>query len=93
MTNSFTRSHEGDEQAGFTVFWANDGLDEGPILLQKQCAVDPNDTVESLYNRFLFPAGIEGVREAVALIAAGKAPRIPQPGLDFSLFSKPRQKQ
>lgn len=61
------------------MFWANDGLDEGPILLQKQVDIAPNDTVESLYNRFLFPEGIAGVREAVALIAAGNAPRIIQP--------------
>ena len=70
---------QGDTKSGFTVFWADDGLDEGPILLQKECDVGINDTVESLYNRFLFPAGVEGVREAVDLIAKGRAPRLPQP--------------
>ena len=69
---------EGDCKAGFSVFWADDGLDEGPILLQRECNIEPNDTVESLYNRFLFPEGVDGVREAVALIQDGKAPRIPQ---------------
>ena len=70
---------QGDKRSGFTIFWADDGLDEGPILLQKECTVDPNDTIESLYNRFLFPAGVEGVREAVALIQAGNPPRVTQP--------------
>ena len=51
---------QGDTKTGFTVFWADDGLDEGPLLLQKECSVLPNDTVESLYNRFLFPEGVEG---------------------------------
>lgn len=51
----------GDKRAGFTVFWADDGLDTGPILLQRQCAVEPNDTVDTLYNRFLFPEGIKAM--------------------------------
>ncbi|KAJ4924894.1 hypothetical protein JOQ06_003843 [Pogonophryne albipinna] len=68
----------GDKKAGFSVFWADDGLDTGPILLQRECAVKPNDTVDTLYNRFLFPEGIKAMVESVQLIADGKAPRIPQ---------------
>ncbi|KAM3859193.1 mitochondrial 10-formyltetrahydrofolate dehydrogenase [Diretmus argenteus] len=68
----------GDKKAGFTVFWADDGLDTGPILLQRECAVEPNDTVDSLYNRFLFSEGIKAMVESVQLIADGKAPRVPQ---------------
>ncbi|KAJ7329057.1 hypothetical protein JRQ81_015231 [Phrynocephalus forsythii] len=68
----------GDKKAGFTIFWADDGLDTGPILLQRECDVQPNDTVDDLYNRFLFPEGIKAMVEAVQLIADGKAPRIPQ---------------
>uniref|UniRef100_A0A8D0GF35 10-formyltetrahydrofolate dehydrogenase n=1 Tax=Sphenodon punctatus TaxID=8508 RepID=A0A8D0GF35_SPHPU len=69
---------QGDKKAGFTVFWADDGLDTGPILLQRECAVGQNDTVDDLYNRFLFPEGIKAMVEAVQLIADGKASRIPQ---------------
>lgn len=69
---------EGDKKAGFSIFWADDGLDTGPILLQRECAVDPNDTVDTLYNRFLFPEGIKAMVEAVQLIADGTAPKIPQ---------------
>ncbi|XP_053724741.1 cytosolic 10-formyltetrahydrofolate dehydrogenase isoform X1 [Synchiropus splendidus] len=68
----------GDKKGGFTVFWADDGLDTGPILLQRECCVEPNDTVNTLYRRFLFPEGVKGMVEAVTLIAGGKAPRIPQ---------------
>ncbi|XP_078098735.1 mitochondrial 10-formyltetrahydrofolate dehydrogenase [Sander vitreus] len=68
----------GDKKAGFTVFWADDGLDTGPILLQRECAVEPTDTVDTLYNRFLFPEGIKAMVESVQLIADGKAPRVPQ---------------
>ena len=51
----------GDKKAGFTVFWADDGLDTGPILLQRECDVKPNDTVDDLYNRFLYPEGIKAM--------------------------------
>uniref|UniRef100_A0A3Q3IUM7 10-formyltetrahydrofolate dehydrogenase n=1 Tax=Monopterus albus TaxID=43700 RepID=A0A3Q3IUM7_MONAL len=50
----------GDKKGGFTVFWADDGLDTGPILLQRECDIEPNDTVNSIYKRFLFPEGVTG---------------------------------
>ncbi|XP_045705587.1 cytosolic 10-formyltetrahydrofolate dehydrogenase isoform X2 [Phyllostomus hastatus] len=69
----------GDKKGGFTIFWADDGLDTGDILLQKECEILPDDTVSTLYNRFLFPEGIKGMVQAVRMIAEGKAPRLPQP--------------
>ncbi|XP_038132562.1 cytosolic 10-formyltetrahydrofolate dehydrogenase [Cyprinodon tularosa] len=69
----------GDKKGGFTVFWADDGLDTGPILLQRECDVEPNDTVNTIYKRFLFPEGVKGMVEAVRLITEGKAPKITQP--------------
>ncbi|XP_069062379.1 cytosolic 10-formyltetrahydrofolate dehydrogenase [Pleurodeles waltl] len=70
---------QGDKIGGFTVFWADDGLDTGAILLQRECEVLQDDTVNSLYNRFLFPEGVKGMVEAVRMIADGSAPKIPQP--------------
>ncbi|KAK1161498.1 cytosolic 10-formyltetrahydrofolate dehydrogenase-like [Acipenser oxyrinchus oxyrinchus] len=69
----------GDKKGGFTVFWADEGLDTGPILLQRECEVYPDDTVNTIYKKFLFPEGIKGTVDAVRLIAEGKAPRIIQP--------------
>lgn len=69
---------EGDDTAGFSIFWADDGLDTGPILLQRSCKVNPNDTLDSLYNNFLYPEGIKAMAEAVNLVAKGTAPMIPQ---------------
>lgn len=61
---------EGDSEAGFTIFWADDGLDEGPILLQRRTTVEPNDTVNTLYKRFLFPEGVTGtVRTPYSVLA------------------------
>ncbi|XP_004692252.1 PREDICTED: cytosolic 10-formyltetrahydrofolate dehydrogenase [Condylura cristata] len=69
----------GDKKGGFSIFWADDGLDTGDLLLQKECDVLPDDTVSTLYNRFLFPEGVKGMVQAVRLIAEGRAPRLPQP--------------
>nr|XP_058934120.1 cytosolic 10-formyltetrahydrofolate dehydrogenase isoform X1 [Kogia breviceps] len=69
----------GDKKGGFTIFWADDGLDTGDLLLQKECEILPDDTVSTLYSRFLFPEGVKGMVQAVKLIAEGRAPRLPQP--------------
>ncbi|XP_014671092.1 PREDICTED: cytosolic 10-formyltetrahydrofolate dehydrogenase-like [Priapulus caudatus] len=69
----------GDKKAGFSIFWADDGLDTGDILMMRECFVKPDDNVDSLYNRFMFPEGIKAMRESVMLIAQGRAPRIKQP--------------
>ncbi len=70
---------EGDKKGGFSIFWADDGLDTGPILLQRECEVGENDTVDSLYNNFMYPVGIEAMAEAVNLVAEERAPVITQP--------------
>ena len=41
--------------------------------------MDENDTIESLYNRFLFPEGVEVLGQADEMIANGTAPAIVQP--------------
>lgn len=69
----------GDKKGGFTIFWADDGLDTGPILLQKEVDIDPDDTVDTLYNRFMYPEGIKAMAEAVEMVANGTAPKKPQP--------------
>ncbi|XP_013085376.2 cytosolic 10-formyltetrahydrofolate dehydrogenase-like isoform X1 [Biomphalaria glabrata] len=78
----------GDKKGGFSIFWADDGLDTGPILLQRSTFVDPNDTLETFYNRFCFPEGIKAMGEAVEMIATNRAPSIVQPeeGATFEPF-------
>jgi methionyl-tRNA formyltransferase len=69
---------QGDPKTGLTIFWPNEGLDEGPILLQKEVEIAQDDTVGSLYFGKLFPMGVEALAEAVELVRAGTAPRIEQ---------------
>ena len=59
---------EGDKKGGFTIFWPDDGLDTGPILLQRECDIDSTDTVDSIYNRFMYPEGISAMAEAVNMV-------------------------
>lgn len=49
----------GDARSGFTIFWADEGLDTGAICVQRECDVLPDDTVSSLYKRVLFPEGVK----------------------------------
>lgn len=68
----------GDKKTGVTILWPDKGLDTGPILLQKEVDISPDDTVGSLYFNKLFPLGISAILESVRLIKEGVAPRIPQ---------------
>ncbi len=69
---------EGDTRTGLSIFWVDKGIDTGPILLQKEVEIKPDDTTGSLYFNKLFPMGVDAMVEAVELIKKGKAPRIPQ---------------
>jgi methionyl-tRNA formyltransferase len=68
----------GDKKTGLSIFWPDEGIDTGPILLQKEVDISPQDTAGSLYFDRLFPMGVEAMVESVKLIGEGKAPRIAQ---------------
>ncbi len=68
----------GATKTGLTIFWPNDRLDEGEILLQKEVAVDPDDTLGTVYFQKIFPLGVEAVLEAIDMVRTGNAPRIEQ---------------
>jgi len=68
----------GEKHGGLTVFWTDAGIDTGPILLQKEVDIGPDDTTGSLYYDKIFPLGIDAMEEAVRLVAQGSAPRIVQ---------------
>jgi len=69
---------EGDAKGGFSIFYPDDGLDTGPILLQRECDISPDETVDSIYKSFMYPEGIKAMAEAVNMIAREEAPVIPQ---------------
>jgi methionyl-tRNA formyltransferase len=68
----------GEARTGVTVVWPDAGIDTGPILLQREAPVGPDETAGTLYYGTLFPLGVRVVLDSVELIAAGRAPRLPQ---------------
>ena len=68
----------GDTRTGLTIFWVDKGIDTGPVLLQKEVEIKPDDTTGSIYFNTLFPMGVDAMVEAVELIRRGEAPRIQQ---------------
>jgi methionyl-tRNA formyltransferase len=68
----------GDKSTGLSIFWPDNGLDTGDVLLQKTTPIGPEDSLGSVYFDRLFPMGVEAMLEAVDLVKAGKAPRLKQ---------------
>ena len=68
----------GESRTGLSIFWPDDGLDEGPILMQKEVEITDDDTLGSLYFGKLFPLGVEAMLESVDLVREGRAPKVPQ---------------
>lgn len=69
---------KGDTKTGLTIFRPSDGLDEGPIVLQKETEIGPDDTIGSVYFDRLFPMGVQAMLEAADLVVAGKHKEIVQ---------------
>ncbi|HZT52426.1 MAG TPA: methionyl-tRNA formyltransferase [Stellaceae bacterium] len=64
---------QGRTKTGLTIFRPNDGLDEGPVILQKEVAIGPDDTIGSVYFDKIFPAGVAALLEAADAVLAGTA--------------------
>src|SRR4051812_45682378 len=62
----------GDAKTGLTIFRPTDGLDEGPVILQKEIDISPDDTLGTVYFDRLFPMGVKAMLEAADLVVAGK---------------------
>ncbi len=63
----------GDTRTGLTIFRPSDGLDEGPIVLQKETPIGPDDTLGTVYFERLFPLGVAALQEAADLVVSGRA--------------------
>src|SRR5262249_6270082 len=69
---------KGETETGLSIFWPDNGLDTGDILIQKKTPIGPTDTLGTVYFDRLFPMGVDAMLEAVDLVKASKAPRIKQ---------------
>src|SRR5574341_1088495 len=68
----------GDTRTGLTIFRPTDGLDEGPVILQKETPIGPDDTLGTVYFDRLFPMGVKAMLEAADLVLADKHREIAQ---------------
>jgi methionyl-tRNA formyltransferase len=68
----------GDVRTGLTIFRPTEGLDEGPVVLQKECEIGPDDTLGDVYFNKLFPMGVAAMLEAADLVLAGKHREVTQ---------------
>ena len=68
----------GESTTGLTIFWPDNGLDTGPVLMQKTVEITTKETLGDLYFKKLFPLGVEAIIESVELVRSGKAPKIVQ---------------
>jgi len=63
----------GDTVTGLTVFRPTDGLDEGPVILQRDTPIGADDTLGTVYFDRLFPLGVAALLEAADLVVGGGA--------------------
>ena len=61
----------GKTRTGLSIFWPDDGLDEGPMMLQKTCEIGPDETLGDVYFKKLFPMGVDAMIEGLELVKAG----------------------
>src|ERR1700692_4141719 len=63
----------GESRTGLSIFRPTDGLDEGPIILQKDTTIGPDETLGKVYFERLFPLGVAALLEAADLVVNGRA--------------------
>ncbi|MEO0329703.1 MAG: methionyl-tRNA formyltransferase [Pseudomonadota bacterium] len=68
----------GSEKSGYSWFYPSDGLDEGDILLQWVCDIEPDDTVINLYFKKIYPSAVDSALEVCNLFRSGEPPHIEQ---------------
>lgn len=69
---------KGETKTGLTIFRPTDGLDEGPVILQKETPIAPDDTLATVYFDRLFPMGVKAMLEAADLVVANKHKEVVQ---------------
>lgn len=67
----------GDEITGVTTMFMDAGMDTGDIILQRQVAIEPDDTFGTLSAK-LAEVAAELIVETLGLVERSDAPRIPQ---------------
>jgi methionyl-tRNA formyltransferase len=67
----------GDSESGITLIKMDPGLDTGPVVSQTSCAIDPQDTAQTLHDR-LARLGAECLTASLDAILTGRIQSSPQ---------------
>lgn len=67
----------GEPETGVAIMQLDEGMDTGPVLLERRVAIDPDETSGELLAR-LAPIGAGALLKTIELIAAGRAEPKPQ---------------
>lgn len=70
---------QGYTQTGVSTFWINEGMDDGPLFLQKQLAIDPQDNAQTLFEK-LTALGLDALQETLLQLEQGHIHRTAQQG-------------
>ena len=68
---------KGEEETGCTVFFLNENVDSGEVIVQSRTRIGENETTGELYNR-LKKTGADDLLKAIDQIAEGTVRAIPQ---------------
>jgi methionyl-tRNA formyltransferase len=67
----------GEPETGVSIMQLDEGMDTGPVLLERRVAIDPDETAGELLDR-LAPIGAQALIEAIAGLAAGSLAAVAQ---------------
>lgn len=67
----------GEVETGVSIMQLDEGMDTGPVLLERRMPIAPDDTAGTLFAR-LAPLGAEALLEAMDGLAAGTLAAVPQ---------------
>jgi methionyl-tRNA formyltransferase len=68
---------DGERETGVCIMQLDEGMDTGPVLLERRIEIGPRDTAGDLFER-LAPLGADALLEAIAGLEAGTLEATPQ---------------
>jgi methionyl-tRNA formyltransferase len=86
---TFWALKNGEKETGVSVFLVDEGIDSGPIVVQKRVPIE-TDSLEELIRQTKV-VGMDAVWEAVEKIRAGGTDTIPNPNDQQTYFSFPKR--
>ncbi|MCX7877349.1 MAG: methionyl-tRNA formyltransferase [Ignavibacteria bacterium] len=75
----------GEKETGISLFYFEEGIDEGDIIAQKRIGIEENDNIRTLIEKTKNLA-LEILTEYIPMISEGTAPRIPQDHTQATYF-------